>query len=52
VCDARLQVQPGGFVRMRLIERRKVPPAAVRKLHVVIGPFSQNDRLKMAWQMR
>ena len=37
-----------GFVRMRLVERRKVPTAAVRKLHIEIDPFSQNDRLKIA----
>ena len=37
-----------GFVRMRLISRRKVPTATVRKLHVEIDPFSQNDRLVIA----
>jgi predicted transcriptional regulator len=37
-----------GFVRMRVVNRRKVPTASVRKLHVEIDPFSQNDRLKIA----
>jgi len=37
-----------GFVRMRLVERRKVPTATVRRLHVEIDPFSQNDRLEIA----
>jgi predicted transcriptional regulator len=37
-----------GFVRMRIVNRRKVPTAAVRTLHVEIDPFSQNDRLKIA----
>jgi predicted transcriptional regulator len=36
-----------GFVRMRLVERRKVPTASVRTLHVEIDPFSQNDRLEI-----
>lgn len=37
-----------GFVRMRIVNRRKVPTASVRTLHVEIDPFSQNDRLKIA----
>jgi len=37
-----------GFVRMRTVERRKVPIAAVHRLRVEIDPFSQNDRFEMA----
>lgn len=37
-----------GFVRMRLVERRKVPTAAVRKLYIEVDPFSQDDRLEIA----
>lgn len=37
-----------GFVRMRTVERRKVPTAAVHRLRVEIDPFSQNDRLEIA----
>ena len=37
-----------GFVRMRLVERRKVPTAVVHRLRVEIDPFSQNDRLEIA----
>jgi len=37
-----------GFVRMRVVDRRKVPTAAVSKLRFEIDPFSQNDRLEMA----
>jgi predicted transcriptional regulator len=37
-----------GFVRMRLVKRRKVPTASVRMLHVEIDPFSQHDRVKIA----
>ena len=36
-----------GFVRMRLVKRRKVPTASVRRLRVEIDPFSQNDRLEI-----
>lgn len=37
-----------GFVRMRTVERRKVPTASVHSLRVEIDPFSQNDRLEIA----
>ena len=37
-----------GFVRMEMVERRKVPTTAIHKLSVVIDPFSQNDRLEIA----
>ncbi len=37
-----------GFIVMRMVERRKVPTAAIHKLHVEIDPYSQNDRLELA----
>jgi predicted transcriptional regulator len=37
-----------GFVRMKTVQRRKVPTLAVHKLHVEIDPFSQNDRFELA----
>jgi predicted transcriptional regulator len=37
-----------GFVRMRTVERRRVPTPAVRTLRVEIDPFSQNDHFEMA----
>jgi predicted transcriptional regulator len=37
-----------GFVRMHTVKRRKVPTTAVRRLHVEIDPFSQNDRFEIA----
>jgi predicted transcriptional regulator len=37
-----------GFIRMRTVERRKVPIAAVHKLRVEIDPFSQNDHFEIA----
>lgn len=37
-----------GLVRMRTVERRKVPTATVHRLRVEIDPFSQNDHFEMA----
>jgi len=37
-----------GFVRMKSVERRKVPITVVRSLNIKIDPFSLNDRLKVA----
>jgi predicted transcriptional regulator len=37
-----------GFIRMRTVERRKIPEAAVHKLRVEIDPFSQNDHFEIA----
>ena len=42
------KLEAAGFVRMQLVERRKVPTAAIRTLRFEIDPFSQNDRLEMA----
>ncbi len=41
------KLEAAGFVQMRTVERRKVPTAAIHKLHVEIDPFSQNDRLEL-----
>ena len=37
-----------GLIEMRSDGRRKVPVARIRKLHVEIDPFSQNDRFELA----
>ena len=37
-----------GFIRMRTVERRKIPVPAVHKLRVEIDPFSQNDHFEIA----
>jgi predicted transcriptional regulator len=37
-----------GFIRMRMVKRRKVPTTSVRALRISIDPFSQNDRLEMS----
>lgn len=37
-----------GFVRMKNVDRRKVPTTTVRSFRINIDPFSQNDRLEFA----
>jgi predicted transcriptional regulator len=37
-----------GFVRLKTVNRRKVPTTAVRSLRINIDPFSRNDRLEVA----
>jgi predicted transcriptional regulator len=37
-----------GFVRLKSVNRRKIPTAAIRSLRINIDPFSQNDRLELA----
>jgi hypothetical protein len=37
-----------GLVRMRFVERRKIPTATMLKLHVEIDALSQNCRLEIA----
>lgn len=36
-----------GFVRMKTVNRRKVPTSVVRSLNVKIDPYSLNDRLEL-----
>ncbi|HUZ72698.1 MAG TPA: MarR family transcriptional regulator [Patescibacteria group bacterium] len=36
-----------GFIRMKTVNHRKVPTAAVHALRISIDPFSQNDRLEL-----
>jgi len=37
-----------GFVRLKNVDRRKVPTTTIRSLRINIDPFSQNDRLELA----
>jgi predicted transcriptional regulator len=37
-----------GFVKLKNVDRRKVPTTIVHSLRINIDPFSQNDRLEMA----
>jgi predicted transcriptional regulator len=42
------KLEAAGLIRMEGLDKRKVPVATVRKLHVEIDPFSQEDRLEIA----
>jgi predicted transcriptional regulator len=42
------KLEAAGFIRMKLIGRRKAPSAAIRKIVVEIDPFSEKDRLRVA----
>jgi len=37
-----------GFVRLKNVDRRKVPTTTIHSLRINIDPFSQNDRLEWA----
>src|SRR3989304_8863903 len=37
-----------GFVRLKNVDRRKVPTTTIHSLRINIDPFSQNDRLELA----
>ena len=37
-----------GFVRMKSVQRRKVPVASIRPFRINVDPFSYNDRLELA----
>ena len=36
------------FVRLKNVDRRKVPTTTIRSLRINIDPFLQNDRLELA----
>lgn len=36
------------FVRLKNVDRRKVPTTTIHSLRINIDPFSQNDRLELA----
>jgi predicted transcriptional regulator len=42
------KLEAAGFIRMKLVGRRKAPSAAIKKVVVEIDPFSENDRLRVA----
>jgi len=37
-----------GFVRLKNVDRRKVPTTTIHSLRINVDPFSQNDRLELA----
>ena len=41
------KLEAAGLVRMQGLDKRKMPVAMVKKLHVEIDPFSQQDRLEI-----
>ena len=42
------KLEAAGLVRMRTVNRRKVPTAPVKRLHVRIDPYSEKDILEIA----
>jgi predicted transcriptional regulator len=42
------KLEAAGLVRMKGLDKRKMPVAMVKKLHIEIDPFSQQDRLEIA----
>lgn len=42
------KLEAAGFVKMKLVGRRKAPSTAIKKIVVEIDPFSENDRLQVA----
>ncbi len=41
------KLEAAGFVRMKVVDRRKVPTAEITKVRIEIDPYSDNDRLEM-----
>ena len=42
------KLEAAGFVRLKSVNRRKIPTTTVRSLRIDIDPFSTNDRLEVA----
>jgi predicted transcriptional regulator len=42
------KLEAAGFIRMKVVGRRKAPSAAIRKIVVEIDPFAQRDRMRVA----
>ena len=42
------KLEAAGLIRMEGLDKRKMPVATVKKLHVEIDPFSQHDLLEIA----
>lgn len=41
------KLEAAGFVRMKVVDRRKVPTVEITKVRIEIDPYSDNDRLEM-----
>lgn len=42
------KLEAAGFIRMKIVGRRKAPSVAVKKIVVEIDPYSDRDRLRVA----
>ena len=42
------KLEAAGFVKMKTVDRRKVPTVGIRKIRVEIDPYSDNDQLEIA----
>ena len=42
------KLEAAGFIRMKVVGRRKTPSIAVRRIVVEIDPYSNRDRLRVA----
>ena len=42
------KLEAAGFIRMKIVGRRKAPSAAVKRIVVEIDPYSDRDRLRVA----
>jgi predicted transcriptional regulator len=42
------KLEAAGFIKMKLVGRRKAPSTTIKKIVVEIDPFSENDRLQVA----
>lgn len=42
------KLEAAGFIRMKIVGRRKAPSVAVKRIVVEIDPYSDRDRLRVA----
>jgi predicted transcriptional regulator len=42
------KLEAAGFIKLKMIGRRKAPSATVKKIVVEIDPFSNRDRMRVA----
>jgi predicted transcriptional regulator len=42
------KLEAAGFIRMKIVGRRKAPSAAIKRIVVEIDPYSDRDRLRVA----
>ena len=42
------KLEAAGFIRMKVVGRRKAPSVSIKKIVVEIDPYSDRDRLRVA----